>query len=105
LRAFLWTHFQQALEKHKDLAQQAQEEQEWMASTDYPLIQQTLADYKHGLWKQQQAEEAKQRQQHEEQQLKTEEANRRYAEDLAAREEAERRANSLVGKVGKLFHK
>jgi hypothetical protein len=101
LRAFLWTHFQQALEKHKDLDQQAQEEQEWMAATDYPLIQQTLADYKHALWKKQQAEEAKQRQQYEEQQRRVEEANRR----LAAQQEAERHANSFIGKVERLLGK
>jgi hypothetical protein len=99
LRAFLWTHFQQAMEKHKDLDQQAQEEQEWMAATDYPLIQQTLSDYKHALMKQQQAEEANQRQQYEEQQRRVEEANRR----LAAQQEAERRANSFIGKVEKLL--
>jgi membrane protein involved in colicin uptake len=43
-------------------------------------------------------------QEQQEQQRRAEEANRRYAADLAARAEAKRRANSLIGKVGKLFN-
>jgi hypothetical protein len=38
-----------------------------------------------------------------EQQQRAEEANRHHAADLAACEEAERRSNSLIGKVGKLI--
>jgi hypothetical protein len=101
LRSFLWTHFQQATEEHKDLDHQAQEEQTWMAATDYPLIQQTLSDYKHALMKQQQAEEARRMREWQEQQRRVEEANRR----AAAQQEAERRANSLIGKVEKLLGK
>jgi membrane protein involved in colicin uptake len=105
LKAFLWNHFQQATEAHKDLDSQAQEEQEWMAATDHPLILQTLTDYKKALWEQQQAEETRRMQEWQEQQRRAEEANRRHAAELAAQEEAERRANSLVGKVGKRFGK
>ncbi|HEV3037621.1 MAG TPA: hypothetical protein VHA33_07545 [Candidatus Angelobacter sp.] len=105
LRNFLWAHFQQATQAHKDLDSQAQEEQDWMPTTDYSLILQTLTDYKNALWKRQQAEEARRLQEQQEQQRRAEEASRRYAAELAAREQDERRANSLIGKVEKLFNK
>ncbi len=103
VRNFLWSHFQQAHEFHKDLDSQAQEEQTWMAVADHPLILQTLTDYKHAIWKHQQEQEARRLQTEQEQKRREEEANRRYAEELAAREEAQRRSDSLVGRVGKLF--
>lgn len=105
LRNLLWVHFQQATQAHKDLDSQAQEEQDWMSATDYSLILQTLTDYKNALRKKQQAEESRRLQEQQEQQRRAEETNRRYAAELAAREEAERRANSLIGKVGRLFNK
>ena len=105
LRNFLWSHFQQANESHIDLDRQAQEEQAWMPASDHTLILGALADYKHALSKKQHEDEARRMLEQQEQQRRAEEANRRYAADLAAREEAERRANSLVGKVGKLFNK
>jgi hypothetical protein len=101
LRALLWSHFQEASQAGKDLNSQAREEQEWMAATDHPLIQQTLTDYERALQERQQAAEAKRMQR---MQL-AEEAQRRQAAELAAHEEAERRANSLIGKVGKLLGK
>ncbi|HEV3040057.1 MAG TPA: hypothetical protein VHA33_19990 [Candidatus Angelobacter sp.] len=76
-----------------------------MAVTDHPLILQTLTDYKHTLWKHQQEQESRRLQQQQEQKQREEEAHRRYAAELAGREEAQRRANSLVGKMGKLFGK
>ncbi len=105
LRNFLWSHFHQAHERRKDLESQAQDEQAWMATTDHPLILQTLTDYKHALWKHQQEQEARRLQEQQEQNQREEEAHRRYAAELAAREEAQRRTNSLAGKVGKLFGK
>ena len=105
IRNFLWSHFHQAHESHKDLDSQAQDEQTWMAITDHPLIVQTLTDYKHALWKHQQEQESRRLQEEQERQRRDEEAHRRYAAELAAGEEAQRRANSLVGKMGKLFGK
>jgi hypothetical protein len=104
LRNFLWGHFQVATESHKDLDSQTQEERAWMPANDHTLILEVLADYKHALSKKQQDEEARRMQEQQEQQRRAEEANRRYAADLAARAEAKRRANSLIGKVGKLFN-
>lgn len=101
LRAFLWTRFQDATEEHRDLDTQAQEEREWMAVSDHALIQQTLRDYQQAVSAQRKAEEAKLQ----EQTRRAEEANRRYAQQLAAQQEAQRRDNSLIGKVGKLFNK
>ena len=101
LRAYLWTRFQQATEEHKTLESQAHEEAEWMAVTDYELIQKTLSDYIQALKRQQTAEAAKRKQQEQEQLRIQQEANRRYAEQ----QEAERRSNTLAGKVSKLFGK
>jgi hypothetical protein len=101
LRAYLWRRFQQATEDHKSLESLVQEEQEWMAATDHRLIDQTLSDYIHAIKKRQQQEDAKRAQEYEEQKRRAEEDNRRCAEQ----QEAERRANSLVGKVSKLFGK
>ncbi len=103
LRNFLWSHFQQATDEGKDLDRQAQEEQTWMAASDHPLIHQTLADYKAALRKHQQEQETRKQQEQQAQRQRDEEASRRYAAEQAAREEAQRRANSLLGKVGKLL--
>ena len=103
LRNFLWSHFQQAIESHRDLDGQAQEEKTWMSASDHPLILQTLADYKYALRKHQQEQETRKQQEQLAQRQRDEEASRRYAAELAARDEAQRRANSLVGKVSKLF--
>ena len=103
LRNFLWSHFQQATHEGKDLDRQAQEEQTWMAASDHSLIQQTLADYRAALRKHQQEQETRKRQEEQAQRQRDEEASRRYAAEQAAREEGQRRANSLLGKVGKLL--
>lgn len=101
LRSFLWARFNQAQQSYKPVESQAQEEQQWMAATDHSLIEQTLSDYMQAVKRQQEVEAAKQAQQQEEQRRKEQEANRRYAEQL----EAQRRANTVIGKVSKLFGK
>lgn len=99
VQAFLWTQFQEVTGTQGDLERQAQEQREWMPSSDQALIEQTLSQYRQGL----RADEAKRIQQQQEQARQTEEANRRYAEQLAAQQETQRRANTLMGKVEKLF--
>lgn len=99
LRAFLWGHFQQAIESHRDLDSQAQEERAWMPVSDHTLILQTLADYKQALENKRQQEA---RRLEEEQQRKAAEERRRAAE-LAAAQEEQRKANSVLGKLGKLI--
>lgn len=101
LRTYLWRRFQQATEANKSLQSQAQEEAEWMAANDYELIQQTLSDYIQALKWHQEAEAAKRKQQEQEQIRIQQGAHRRYIEQ----QEADRRANSLAGKVSKLFGK
>lgn len=99
LQAFLWTQFREATEAQEDLERQARQQREWMPAGDHGLIGQTLSQYGQAL----QVAEAKRIAQQQEQARQTEEANRRYAEQLAAQQEAQRRANTLIGKVEKLF--
>ncbi len=97
LQAFLWTQFREVTEE--DLESQAQQQRAWMPASDQALIEQTLSQYRQAV----RAAEAKRIEQQQEQARQTEEANRRYAEQLAAQQEAQRRANTLMGKVEKLF--
>jgi hypothetical protein len=99
VRAYLWNRFYQATRANKSFESQSYEEQEWMAATDHELIQQTRTDYICAVKERQQEEEAKQARQQQEQRRQQEDANRRHAEE----QEAQRRANTLMGKVSKLF--
>src|SRR5579872_5365704 len=105
LRSFLWSHFQEAIKSGKSLDRQVQEEQAWMPASDHPLIRTVRDEFEHALMKLRQQEQARQQREQEERQRKQREEERRYAQELAAQEEAQRRANSLAGKVGKLFGK
>ncbi len=98
VQAFLWRQFQET-SGQEDLERQAQQQREWMPASDQGLIEQTLGQYRQAL----QRAEAKRIEQQQEQARQVEEANRRYAEQLAAQQEEQRRSKTLMGKVEKLF--